>query len=226
MRDQRRVHRPGRVDVETAGRAAQAGGRRQQQVFGAHARIDRAPQPCGLWSRPRRHSKATLTRVTLFEPHRRCRPVAGTVRALVRARGWAPRAHQLELLAKARAGRSALLIAPTGAGKTLAGFLPTLVELSAPVSRHGRFPHAAAGGGGGDLLNRIAVSSPPAATCAAKAGCTRSTSRRSRRWRSTSRATSRRRSPRWGCRSASRPAPATRRPRSASASAAIRPTSC
>jgi ATP-dependent Lhr-like helicase len=46
------------------------------------------------------------------------------------ARGWQPRAHQLDLLAKARAGRSALLIAPTGAGKTLAGFLPTLVELS------------------------------------------------------------------------------------------------
>jgi ATP-dependent Lhr-like helicase len=45
-------------------------------------------------------------------------------------RGWEPRAHQLELLAKARAGRSVLLIAPTGAGKTLAGFLPTLVELS------------------------------------------------------------------------------------------------
>ncbi len=47
------------------------------------------------------------------------------------SRGWAPRAHQLELLAKARAGRSVLLIAPTGAGKTLAGFLPSLVELSA-----------------------------------------------------------------------------------------------
>ncbi|MCK9908636.1 ligase-associated DNA damage response DEXH box helicase [Microbacteriaceae bacterium K1510] len=45
------------------------------------------------------------------------------------SRGWAPRAHQLALLAKARAGRSALLIAPTGGGKTLAGFLPTLVEL-------------------------------------------------------------------------------------------------
>jgi ATP-dependent Lhr-like helicase len=46
------------------------------------------------------------------------------------ARGWSPRSHQLELLAHARAGRSTLLIAPTGAGKTLAGFLPTLVELS------------------------------------------------------------------------------------------------
>ncbi|MET0721887.1 MAG: hypothetical protein ABWY64_13760, partial [Tardiphaga sp.] len=46
------------------------------------------------------------------------------------ARGWSPRDHQLALLAKARDNRSALLIAPTGAGKTLAGFLPTLVELS------------------------------------------------------------------------------------------------
>ena len=44
-------------------------------------------------------------------------------------RGWSPRAHQLALLEKAAANRSALLIAPTGAGKTLAGFLPTLVEL-------------------------------------------------------------------------------------------------
>ena len=51
------------------------------------------------------------------------------------SRGWTPRAHQLELLAKAQAGRSVLLIAPTGAGKTLAGFLPSLVELSAAVPR-------------------------------------------------------------------------------------------
>jgi ATP-dependent Lhr-like helicase len=50
-------------------------------------------------------------------------------------RGWEPRAHQLDLLAKARAGRSVLLIAPTGAGKTLAGFLPTLVDLSEARSR-------------------------------------------------------------------------------------------
>jgi ATP-dependent Lhr-like helicase len=47
------------------------------------------------------------------------------------ARGWSPREHQLALLAKVHDDRSALLIAPTGAGKTLAGFLPTLVELSA-----------------------------------------------------------------------------------------------
>src|SRR3954466_3066800 len=44
-------------------------------------------------------------------------------------RGWSPRAHQLELLSRARDGRSVLLMAPTGGGKTLAGFLPTLVEL-------------------------------------------------------------------------------------------------
>jgi ATP-dependent helicase Lhr and Lhr-like helicase len=49
------------------------------------------------------------------------------------ARGWSPREHQLELLAKAADDRSTLLIAPTGAGKTLAGFLPTLVELYVPT---------------------------------------------------------------------------------------------
>ncbi len=46
------------------------------------------------------------------------------------AKGWAPRAHQLELLARSQAGQSTLLIAPTGAGKTLAGFLPSLTELA------------------------------------------------------------------------------------------------
>src|SRR5580692_4670307 len=45
-------------------------------------------------------------------------------------RGWAPRAHQLAMVEKARAGRHALLIAPTGGGKTLAGFLPSLIEIS------------------------------------------------------------------------------------------------
>jgi len=47
-----------------------------------------------------------------------------------RTRGWEPHAHQLALLEKANQGRSALLIAPTGGGKTLAGFLPSLVDLA------------------------------------------------------------------------------------------------
>ncbi len=45
-------------------------------------------------------------------------------------KGWSPRAHQLELLARAQAGENMLLIAPTGAGKTLAGFLPSLTDLT------------------------------------------------------------------------------------------------
>ncbi len=46
-------------------------------------------------------------------------------------RGWAPRPHQLAMLHAQSAGEHALLIAPTGGGKTLAGFLPSLVELAA-----------------------------------------------------------------------------------------------
>ena len=46
-------------------------------------------------------------------------------------RGWAPRAHQLAMLDAAANGESALLIAPTGGGKTLAGFLASLAELAA-----------------------------------------------------------------------------------------------
>jgi ATP-dependent helicase Lhr and Lhr-like helicase len=61
------------------------------------------------------------------------------------ARGWRPRAHQLELLARARAGRSVLLIAPTGGGKTLAGFLPTLVELSGQSGSFHLSPRAGRG---------------------------------------------------------------------------------
>lgn len=46
------------------------------------------------------------------------------------ARGWQVRAHQLAMLDAAAKGRHALLTAPTGAGKTLAGFLPTLADLA------------------------------------------------------------------------------------------------
>ena len=64
-------------------------------------------------------------------------------------RGWSPRAHQLELLARAQAGESVLLIAPTGAGKTLAGFLPSLVELSTPEPRRQSAPSPLEGEGWG-----------------------------------------------------------------------------
>jgi len=52
-------------------------------------------------------------------------------------KGWAPRPHQLALLEAANAGVSVLLIAPTGGGKTLAGFLPSLVALANPRDMSG-----------------------------------------------------------------------------------------
>jgi len=60
------------------------------------------------------------------------------------ARGWAPRPHQLALVEHLAAGHSTLLIAPTGAGKTLAGFLPSLLELA---ERGRRKPGSAAAKG-------------------------------------------------------------------------------
>ncbi|HEV7228736.1 ligase-associated DNA damage response DEXH box helicase [Brevundimonas sp.] len=55
------------------------------------------------------------------------------------SRGWAARRHQLEMVATAQAGAHALLVAPTGGGKTLAGFLPSLIELAerGPKPEHG-----------------------------------------------------------------------------------------
>jgi ATP-dependent helicase Lhr and Lhr-like helicase len=84
------------------------------------------------------------------------------------ARGWSPRDHQLALLAKARDDRSALLIAPTGAGKTLAGFLPTLVELStvasshlSPLAERGRLAREASRPGEGVADAVLASKAPP-----------------------------------------------------------------
>lgn len=44
------------------------------------------------------------------------------------ARGWTLHPHQEEMLARAEEP-ALLLVAPTGGGKTLAGFLPTLAEV-------------------------------------------------------------------------------------------------
>ena len=46
------------------------------------------------------------------------------------ARRWTIRPHQAEMIAAAEAGEHVLLTAPTGGGKTLAGFLPSLIALS------------------------------------------------------------------------------------------------
>ena len=48
------------------------------------------------------------------------------------SQGWTLHPHQLEMLQRA-ASPSTLLIAPTGGGKTLAGFLPSLAELTQPT---------------------------------------------------------------------------------------------
>jgi ATP-dependent helicase Lhr and Lhr-like helicase len=80
------------------------------------------------------------------------------------SRGWEPRAHQLQLLEKARAGHSVLLVAPTGAGKTLAGFLPTLVDLAERPRLSTTKPSALEGegreGGAGENLSESALTPP------------------------------------------------------------------
>lgn len=62
----------------------------------------------------------------------------GEIEAWFARRGWRPRQHQLDMLAEADAHRHALLVADTGAGKTLAGFLPTLADFT--PSRLGSAP--------------------------------------------------------------------------------------
>ncbi len=88
--------------------------------------------PCRGW--PSCSPRPSFTRVRAKKPPKKPPQTQALLPPLFAqwfaARGWAPRGHQLELLAHAQDGKSTLLVAPTGAGKTLAGFLPSLVELS------------------------------------------------------------------------------------------------
>ncbi|SMQ69208.1 ATP-dependent helicase Lhr and Lhr-like helicase [Altererythrobacter xiamenensis] len=55
-------------------------------------------------------------------------------------RGWRVRRHQSDMLAASEAGQHALLVADTGAGKTLAGFLPTLADFAPSRLEDGKPP--------------------------------------------------------------------------------------
>ncbi|KPF83606.1 ligase-associated DNA damage response DEXH box helicase [Novosphingobium sp. AAP93] len=57
-------------------------------------------------------------------------PIPPEIEAWFAGRGWRVRRHQAEMLAADDAGKHALLVADTGAGKTLAGFLPTLAAFT------------------------------------------------------------------------------------------------
>ncbi|MGI8942905.1 MAG: ligase-associated DNA damage response DEXH box helicase, partial [Qipengyuania sp.] len=68
-------------------------------------------------------------------------PIPPEIQHWFDVRGWRVRRHQSEMLAASDAGRHALLVADTGAGKTLAGFLPTLADF-APSRRASAGPDA------------------------------------------------------------------------------------
>ncbi len=58
-------------------------------------------------------------------------PLPAVFQAWFEGKGWQLRRHQAQLIQAGAAKQHALLMAPTGAGKTLAGFLPSLIDLHA-----------------------------------------------------------------------------------------------
>lgn len=118
------------------------------------------------------------------------------------SRDWAPRAHQLELFEKVQAGNSALLIAPTGGGKTLAAFCQVWWTFISAVLRAG--------------ARQVLLCLP------APAGFIRFTCLRSRHWQRIFTATLKCPLRRWVFPSSWRPAQVTRRATRSSARSAFR----
>ena len=76
-------------------------------------------------------------------------PIPPEIDAWFADRAWRVRRHQAEMLVADDAGNNALLVADTGAGKTLAGFLPTLAAFT---------PSRLAGGAPPEGLHTLYVS--------------------------------------------------------------------
>ena len=75
--------------------------------------------------------------------------IPAEIKAWFAGRDWRIRSHQQDMYAAAQAGRHTMLVADTGAGKTLAGFLPTLADFC---------PSKLGGGGPPDGLHTLYVS--------------------------------------------------------------------
>ncbi len=84
-----------------------------------------------------RHRQAAFPKPRHCPIFRRMTTLPPALSAWFAAKGWTLHPHQLDMLARSK-DPATLLIAPTGGGKTLAGFLPTLAELGAtpPLGLH------------------------------------------------------------------------------------------
>ncbi len=134
-----------RIDIEIAGGRIEAGRCRAQKSFRTFQQDDPLVYPLTKIGRISLHAILTnkalahsINTTTFAAVSTGKVPLADIGTPLLpppflnwfQAKGWSPRVHQLDLLQEAQQGNSTLLIAPTGAGKTLAGFLPALVDLA------------------------------------------------------------------------------------------------
>ena len=70
-----------------------------------------------------------VTRFDLTDSVSKSREIPAVFTNWLQGKGWQLRPHQRAMLAAHADAQPTLLIAPTGAGKTLSGFLPSLIEL-------------------------------------------------------------------------------------------------